>query len=447
VTPGAFETSEYNKRDPFGRLPNPRLLRTYDRTKEISFHPYFRGGISRWFWRMFMYRVTQPGRWFLGLTFFLVLYGTTSLDIQTFVPLLYVFGICLVAWLICILYPPKVKVTSFIPERVAAGAYIPIKFSVTSRSRSPWVEIVVIPMRLHPMVDSVPPSGIAFQQLNPGQTIVLSSGLFFHKRGIYELKGFRVESSFPLGLLRAYSAHWHATRVLAYPTFHPLSDISLPTGMRYQPGGVALASKLGDSTEYIGNREYRDGDNVRDIDWKATARLTVPVVREYREEYFYRVGVIQDTYLSTERADRDADFERAVSICAAVSDYLAREEYVVDLFAAGPDLYHLTAGRSLAFQDQILDILACLEPAKTEPFEIIKPELLECLGQLTTVVCVMLDWDEVRRDFVENIRQVSAVKVIVVRSRPCTLDPSFASDSLSLKVVGHDDFENGISSL
>ena len=36
--------------------------------------------------------------------------------------------------------------------------------------------------------------------------------------------------------------------------------------------------------------------------------------------------------------------ESAVSISAAVSDYMARQDYLVDLFAAGPNLYHLTAG-------------------------------------------------------------------------------------------------------
>ena len=47
-------------------------------------------------------------------------------------------------------------------------------------------------------------------------------------------------------------------------------------------------------------------------------------------------------------------FERAVSVAASVADFMARQEYLVDLFAAGPNLYHLTAGRSLAYLDQIL---------------------------------------------------------------------------------------------
>ena len=151
--------------------------------------------------------------------------------------------------------------------------------------------------------------------------------------------------------------------------------------------------KWGDSFEYLGNREWRDGDNPRDIDWRATARLSGAsssslVVREWREEYFLRVGVVLDTHVplsapaskrlflqelrerlpgKAARLARQAALERGVSICAAVSDALARQDYIVDLFAAGPNLYHLMAGRSLAYREQILDILACVEGSPEEP--------------------------------------------------------------------------------
>jgi hypothetical protein len=112
---------------------------------------------------------------------------------------------------------------------------------------------------------------------------------------------------------------------------------------------------------------------------------------------------------------------------------MARQDYLVDLFAAGPNLYHLTAGRSLAYLDQILDILACVDSSDTEPFNVIEPELLENLSKITTVICVMLDWDDTRRAFVHRLaRQGAGIKVIVVRDRPCTVDPSADAD-----VLGH----------
>src|SRR5262249_55852640 len=146
-----------------------------------------------------------------------------------------------------------------------------------------------------------------------GQSQRVRLGLKCNRRGVYTLRGFRVETDFPFGLLRSRRTFEAPRSLLVYPKFTRLARLNLPTGRRYQPGGVALASNLGESFEFIGNREYREGDNVRDIDWRATARLTIPIVREYRDEYFMRVGVILDTHVPRGAPKSASDaFERAV---------------------------------------------------------------------------------------------------------------------------------------
>ena len=128
---------------------------------------------------------------------------------------------------------------------------------------------------------------------------------------------------------------------------------------------------------------------------------------------------------------------------------MARQDYLVDLFAAGPNLYHLTAGRSLAYLDQILDILACVDRSPDEPFDVIEPELLEYLSRITTIVCVFLDWNETRRAFVQRLRQQgTGLKVIIVRDGPCTLAPAADATFLGeVPVISRADFERGIEEL
>jgi uncharacterized protein (DUF58 family) len=139
--------------------------------------------------------------------------------------------------------------------------------------------------------------------------------------------------------------------------------IDLPVGRKYQPGGLHLVSHVGDSEEFIGNREYRPGDRLRDIHHAAWARTGFPIVREFQEEYLCRIAMIVDTLAPPRDTAARQDLEAALSLAAAIADALSRQEYVVDLFAAGPDLYHFQAGRGLAYLDNILDILACLEYA------------------------------------------------------------------------------------
>jgi uncharacterized protein (DUF58 family) len=198
--------------------------------------------------------------------------------------------------------------------------------------------------------------------------------------------------------------------------------LELPAGRRYQPGGVAMATARGESLEYIGNRDFREGDDVRHVDWRATARLQTPIVREYREEYFLRAAVVLDTFADSADPDHE-NFERAVSLCASVSDYMAREDYLVDLFAAGPQIYHLTSGRSLAYLEQILDILACVEISQAAPFENLEPEIESLLAQITTIICVFLDWTPERRAFVERLaHEGAAIKILIARDTPPLLE-------------------------
>ncbi|MGA2442918.1 MAG: hypothetical protein ABSH08_18350, partial [Tepidisphaeraceae bacterium] len=139
----------------------------------------------------------------------------------------------------------------------------------------------------------------------------------------------------------------------------------------------------------------------------------------------------------------------AVSVAAAVSDYMARQDYLVDIFAAGPNLYHLTAGRSLAYLDQILDILACVDVSPVEPFDVIEPQIEELLERLSTVICVFLDWNQTRQDFALRLRARGvAVKCIVCRDGPCTIDPSSAISFFgAIPVISQADFDMGITDL
>jgi len=405
------------------RVPFPLV-----RTKDIRFHLYFPGAISQGVWRFFAYRFTRPGLWVLLITAIIGAYGSNSLRMQGYVPFLYLAGLLLVAAVGVRLYRPRVLLMVHHAHRIRAGETLPVEITIRALRRLNPPEFNVLPHLLPPPLNSLPAEGVRVPWLQGSQTARTVIGLRCDKRGVYEWPGFRVESEFPLALVRSYQTLQLPQRVLVYPGFTPLLRLNLVAGRRYHPGGVSLASKVGESFEYIGNRDYRNGDDMRHVDWRATARLNAPVVREYREEYLLRVAVILDTWIPAEaKPDRWEAFERAVSLCAAVSDYMARSEYLVDLFATGSTVYYLLAGRSLASLDQILDILACVEACAEPPFEALEPELGLHLAQITTVICLFLDWDETRQAFVTRlVRDGAGVKVVVVRDGDCTLDPGAA---------------------
>lgn len=421
----------------------PRLTPAH----ELPDSPLFRSWVLRWLWGLWSRRLSAGGRYFFLATGLFFGYGATSLEFQAFVPLAYALTVWLMALASIFFERPRVSLQVKHVERIAAGEELTIEIEVTGQSRMSGSESAIIPHRLSTEIEVVPATGAPLPALSLGETVHTSFRLRPDKRGVYRLHGYRVESDFPFGLINASRVFEGEDNLTVYPRFDPLDRMELPMGKRYQPGGMAFVASRGESVEYIGNRDYREGDNVRDIDWRATARLNRPIVREYREEYFLRAAVILDTHVPKNSPESCADFERAVSLCAACGDYMNRSDYLVDILAAGTDLHHLLAGRGLASLDQMLDILACVDSSPRSPWEQLSPIVAENLERITSVVCIFLDWDETRREFAtELLKEGAAVKCVVVRHGRTTLDPHDSWPS-EVPVLGRHEFERGVRQL
>ena len=65
--------------------------------------------------------------------------------------------------------------------------------------------------------------------------------------------------------------------------------------MLRQLDGRAAVRIRGQGTEFDSLRDYVDGDDVRSIDWRATARRQHLVVRTWQPEQHRRVVIVLDT--------------------------------------------------------------------------------------------------------------------------------------------------------
>ncbi len=385
-------------------------------------------------WHFWAHTLTTNGRWMAGATILFVSAGSISLDLQMFVPLCYAASMWTLALVALWIFQPRAALKARYAERVALGQTFSVDVEVTTQRALGRARIVAY--RLPPWFEVEPESGALLPLLQAGETTRVALQLKCTRRGVWVLRGWSLESDAPFGLMQASQDFLHDTTLIVFPAFVPLRHLELPTGRSHHAGGVALANMRGESFEFWGNREWREGDNLRDIDWRATARLRRPldrpVVREYREEWLLRVGVILDTcaYYPIDKIQKtklnetsNGAFESAVSLAAAVGDYLAREDYVVDIFAAGDELHHLADGHSAAYLDQILDVLARVEATPDVDLSALGAEIAEYLGQVSTFVCILGDWNEERRELIRSlVEQGAAVRVVVVRDSPTSCD-------------------------
>ncbi|HEY9052398.1 MAG TPA: DUF58 domain-containing protein [Gammaproteobacteria bacterium] len=73
--------------------------------------------------------------------------------------------------------------------------------------------------------------------------------------------------------------------VKIYPNFRSISNFKT-LGLHHHIGqmGIHVKQRRGQGLDFHQLREFREGDSVNQIDWKATARMRKPIAREYQDE-------------------------------------------------------------------------------------------------------------------------------------------------------------------
>ena len=199
-------------------------------------------------------------------------------------------------------------------------------------------------------------------RLQAGESARVELRARFVSRGEHHLDPFRAYALVPFGLAHGAAVQTKGARFLVLPKIARVVRLTLPETLRTEPGGVALASKQGESMELFGVRPYRPGDPVRLLHARSWARTGQPIVREFQEEFFRRLAVVVDV-----DADDEPCAEAAISLAAGAVSFLARGQALIDLLVAGEKIHDLTLGRNLGFLEQALELLACFEPRASSP--------------------------------------------------------------------------------
>ncbi len=285
-----------------------------------------------------------------------------------------------------------------LPPRAVAGSQVTLKVVVSNGSARPGYDLEATLEKTGRGLSSGRES-LRLDILPPGGTAAFEVTFQALQRGSYLVGPAYVGSTYPLGIVRLGNSVGVPQRLLVTPRLHPIKTLRLNSGMRHQPGGLPLASQTGESMEFVGVREYRLGDSPRKIHWKLWARRGQPVVREYSQEYFSRIGIILDTFAPP----NSQHFEAALECVASISGYLDQADSIVDFFAAGPELYLLSMGRNLGSLERVLEVLACLAPCNVAPYDDLENRLRELLPRLSALLVITYAPDARRLKFLERL--------------------------------------------
>ena len=363
------------------------------------------------------------GRLRLGLTDAgkVILRGTgyvalAALIVPAFGVLSVLVSVVLMALLVGFILRPKIRMSGNLPDRIIVGQTVRLRYVLKNVARLPAYNLCVRFSALPEAIEQAE-GGSVVTRLGPGETAEVTVAVRPKRRGHYRIKPPICQSSFPFNLFSFGTSGDDEQSLIVLPTFSQL-QIPLRRLSRYvQASGARLAGRTGVFLEYAGNRPFMPGDSPRRIDARAWARLSVPAIKEYHDDFDYHTALVLDTSVPDvhlrSRSNEIKELEAAVSLCASVA-FTIKNDCLIDLLLAGPDLHQFTAWPRVVRLDKIHEILAGVEPSKGYCPEQIAPILAEKFYEISEVMFILLSWNKMYRQLLELAEQAGCYSTVIL---------------------------------
>lgn len=258
---------------------------------------------------------------------------------------------------------PSPRLRRQLPGSMALGRWSEVRLQVDQQPAS-GLTIVLF---------DHPPPGLEFEHLaktlktGPDGTAQVGYRLRPIRRGSFTFQQCEIQIRSPLGLwwTRRYLPLSDVIRV--YPDFTRLHAGQLQAMDNLQGLiGIHQRQRRGTGLEFHRLRDFREGDSLRQIDWKATAHRRTPIVREYQDEQDQQIVLLLDCGRRMRSQDGDlSHFDHALDACLLLSSIALRQGDAVGLstFAADADRHHRPM-KGEAQLHRLLDATYDLEPTR-----------------------------------------------------------------------------------
>lgn len=341
--------------------------------------------------------LTSGGLIFLGIVAIVAFAAWNTGNNLLFLVLSFLLATLVVSFVLGGANLKKLEAKVRFPEAIFAA--IPIGFSVALNNRKFLLPTFSVTLALRGSMTDDPFGGRKFSLARPPLALARllrapwlrkTVGYFVHisrrssaeqqteqvfaTRGRFIIKDFELSTKFPFGFWqRRRRLRVQETEIFIFPQPSDLHDL-LPAISRQS--GRFTSARHGGGPDLLGLREYQPSDDLRFVDWKATARTGNLVTREYSTEDEQRLTIIFDSDLHLEKLDDETTlrFERGISLTAALITRFVNEKTNVRL-VAGNKSSNFGIDRTHFYE--LLRRLAIMEPQ----FEETDPKYLDFLSE------------------------------------------------------------------
>src|SRR5688572_12648923 len=273
--------------------------------------------------------------------------------------------------------------------------------------------------------------------LAPGRWAELSYRVRPVRRGDFRFGGIELRLGSPLGLWEATRYVGEESPVRVYPNFRALTRYTLlATDNRLSQIGVLQTRRRGEGLDFHQLREYRQGDSLRSIDWKATSRTAKLIAREYQDERDQRILLLVDCGRRMGAKDDElSHFDHVLNAALLLAHVGLRQGDAVGILTMSSEPRYLAPRKSIATIHAILNRVYDLEPtALTSDYQWAAREVMQRLSKRSLVVILTNLRDEDDDAIVPALKLLQTRHLVVLAS----LRAAILSRALSTRINSFD---------
>lgn len=258
------------------------------------------------------------------------------------------------------------------------------------------------------------------------------------ERGLFTFAGMelRVESALGLWWRKRFIPSGQSVRV--YPNYSTISKLlTYEVDNRLQLAGMRLRPRRGEGTEFHQLRDYREGDSTRAIDWKATARTSRLIAREYQDERDQQVLFLIDAGRRMLAKDAElSHFDHALNAMLLLGYVALRRGDSVGVMTLGASRAWLPPRKGLQAINGLLNHVYDIQPVAREVDYVAAATELSVRQRRRSLVVLLTN---VREEDADDIAAATSLLqrrhlVILASLREAALD-----ETLGREVRGFDD--------
>ena len=256
------------------------------------------------------------------------------------------------------------------------------------------------------------------------------------RRGDHDFSRTAIRVASPLGLWWRQRDVGNRASVQVYPDFSRVSrDWAGGVDRNAALAGLHLQRKRGEGTEFHELRDYRDGDALRALDWKATARLGRMIARDYRHEQNQQLTIVLDTGRRMRAEDDDlSHFDHALNAILMLSYTALRQGDSVSLMTMGGESAWMPPVKGAGGISEVLRRLYRLETVPEEVDYLAAASALSVRQRRRALVVMITNIrDDDAEDLAGAVRLLRQRHVVVLASlRELALDQAAMQEVTNL---------------